>query len=785
MFWRILKKDLKRKKTMNVIMLLFVILSSMFAAASVNNVTAVNGGIDRYFELADVPDAVVSMHTDCDADKKIENMSGVTGVKKTYLACVFNPKSFKYQGKEMTNFINPAYLLSENEMSINYFDENDKRIESVEKGCIYCTGSFSANTDMKPGDIIEFEAGSTKKSFRYMGRVKCAIKSNDAGSSPNILMNSEDFDELAHNQDLIIDRMSEKVLFVNTDDVDSLKPLEEEYDGLYVSSRDSFRNIYFYDMIAAYILMAISIMLMITAFIVLRFTIGFTISEEFREIGVMKAVGIANGGIRGLYIVKYLAIAVVGALIGFAGSIPLSNMMLGTLSENMVFDGSNNITYGIISSVAVIAIIMFFCYTCTRRVNKLSPIDAVRNGQTGERFGKRSVMSLSRSKLPSTSFMSINDVLSAPRRFAIIILVFALLLIMLMMMSCFALTLKSDNIKTLFLMPDETDVQIMDVSTMADIFFDSSTLDETLSDVEDKLRDNNIPGRVSMSIMLNNETKHGDKSETLMYIMFKGNTDYEQQVIEGYKPKKENEVSVTSSVLERLDAEIGDTITAEYDGGQREYIITGVVSSFASPAVFLCKDYDYGKQQFEGTMGISIDFDGAPDKATIEKNVEKLKDILNTEQVYTTSDYIKMTTGMSDTLNSIKHMLIILTVIIVSMIVVLMERSFISKEKSEIALMKAVGISGKSIVLQHTLRFALVAFAAVVLSLVSFMPISNVIMNWICAMIGDVSDIRCDYDPTEIFAVFPAILVGITVIGAFLTALYTRTIKSSDTASIE
>lgn len=38
MFWRVLKKDLKRKKTMNVILLLFVMLCSMFAAASINNI---------------------------------------------------------------------------------------------------------------------------------------------------------------------------------------------------------------------------------------------------------------------------------------------------------------------------------------------------------------------------------------------------------------------------------------------------------------------------------------------------------------------------------------------------------------------------------------------------------------------------------------------------------------------------------------------------------------------------------------------------------------------------
>ena len=59
MFWRILKKDLKRKKTMNIILLLFVILCSMFAAAAVNNIIAVTGGIEHYFDMAGVPDVTV------------------------------------------------------------------------------------------------------------------------------------------------------------------------------------------------------------------------------------------------------------------------------------------------------------------------------------------------------------------------------------------------------------------------------------------------------------------------------------------------------------------------------------------------------------------------------------------------------------------------------------------------------------------------------------------------------------------------------------------------------
>lgn len=51
---------------------------------------------------------------------------------------------------------------------------------------------------------------------------------------------------------------------------------------------------------------------------ILKFVITFSIREEFREIGVMKAIGIRNAKIRRLYIVKYLAMAIVGGTVGFS-----------------------------------------------------------------------------------------------------------------------------------------------------------------------------------------------------------------------------------------------------------------------------------------------------------------------------------------------------------------------------------------------------------------------------------------------------------------------------------
>lgn len=55
MYLRILKKDLKRKKTMNLILLIFIILAAMFIASSVGNMVTVFTALDAYFEKAHNP----------------------------------------------------------------------------------------------------------------------------------------------------------------------------------------------------------------------------------------------------------------------------------------------------------------------------------------------------------------------------------------------------------------------------------------------------------------------------------------------------------------------------------------------------------------------------------------------------------------------------------------------------------------------------------------------------------------------------------------------------------
>ncbi|MBP3796731.1 MAG: FtsX-like permease family protein [Ruminococcus sp.] len=792
MFWRILKKDLKRKKTMNIILLLFVILCSMLAAASLNNIVAVTGGIEHFIIISDAPDVMITMPIDQDLDKKLIALPEVESVKVEE-SFYLSPDHFKLNGEKHKDLINGTGFISDKEFGCKYFDAEDREITGVPVGSFYCTKNFLQGTSFKKGDILTVTIEEETFSLCFEGIFKTAVQDTTNSSSPYVILNSTEWDKMSSSLEGSA-FMREKTLYVKTNDADAVTKAAGDTEGTSIYTKNHFSSYFMYDMITAYILLAVCVLLVLAAFVTLRFAIGFTISEEFREIGVMKAVGIQNAGIRSIYITKYAAIALIGSVIGYAGSVPLSSYLLKSVSRSIVFNGSNTMI-GVAGSIAVIALILLFSYGCTRGINKMSPIDAVRSGQTGERFGKRSVMHLGRSKLPSTGFMALNDVLSAPKQFAIITVVFTLCVLMMTVMSNMANTLSSDKPIFLFGIPVETDASILDNEINNDSIKQAmegsmKTNDgwkSLVKEMEKLLDENGMPGKCTVTMSSIYTTTHNDNNAGISYLVTRNAPADGFVYDEGSAPMKPDEVALTSAAMEKLGAEIGDRIKVNTGGTEKEFIITGTFSTFINNgmAARLCEDAELDLEKINNFMGVQIEFDGAPDKKQIERNIEKLKEITGGEKIYTNAKMVETFTEMSGTLNSVKQMMMLMTVIVSALIVILMERSFISKEKSEIALMKAVGFQNGSVIGQHTLRFTLAAIVASVLASVIVLPMSKWLITFVFAQIGSVTGTEIAFDSVEIFAICPAILIAVTVIGTFLTALYTKTIKASDTASIE
>ena len=795
MFWRILKKDLKRKRAMNVILLVFIILASMFMSSGVSNIITVTTALDSYFEMADVPDYFTMSENKSehkDICRTLENASAIDEFRIEEFVSM-SQSNITRAGEPLnaSNLSQKLVLQSDREMGINYFLDDESILKSVPKGEIYATRFIEKNMGLKAGDKITVEIEGVSREFTFAGSFRDAVCGTELMGIKRFILNGEDFDEYMSDE-TIKNMYGGKLLYIHTADLDkTLSQIADISDNFaFAGDTEMLEQAYIFDMIIMGLILAVSMILIIISFTVLRFTIAFTLSEEFREIGVMKAIGIRNIKIRGLYLTKYFAISAVGAGIGLMLSYPFGKLLINDSSESIIIDSGNNGFINAACSVLVAAVILLFCLCCTGRVSKMSPVDAVRNGQTGERFRKKSVMSLGKSRLNTTAFLAANDIVSSPRRYAVIIFTFFLCMSLLIMLSNVTASLKSRKLAKYFGMADCHAVTDIGDETMKFMTEDGhEKVKKYLADMEQTLAKNGMSAECMTEYYIYSMIRHSEYENKAAILQGTGTTMDMYEYLEGTPPQNSGEIAVTTLLAKKLDADIGDTVTLSYPTGETaEFIITALYQSMVNQGISVRAhtDCDINYIASSGSPGTQIKFTDDPDDEEVLRRIEKIKELYpEFSSVKTAGETVNDTTGVGDAIDAVKKMSAILMVILAALITVLMARSFIAKEQAEIALMKAIGIRNTRIYGQYTLRFFIAAAAAVLIAELLGMPLTKLCFDPVFRLMGLEMGVEYMQNPVEIYVVFPIIALAATVVSAFLTSLYTKKIKSSDTASIE
>lgn len=152
--------------------------------------------------------------------------------------------------------------------------------------------------------------------------------------------------------------------------------------------------------------------------------------------------------------------------------------------------------------------------------------------------------------------------------------------------------------------------------------------------------------------------------------------------------------------------------------------------------------------------------------------------------MYNTAEYCAECVGVVDTMEALQYLLLVVTIIVIILIIILMELSFVTDEKSQIALLKAIGFTDTQIIKWHIYRFVLVALIVEILAVIFAKPITNLWCSPIFGMMG-AKHINYYINPVKIFLVYPGIVFVVTIIIAWIAAISTKKIKSSDKANIE
>lgn len=782
MYLNILKKDLKRKKTMNVILLLFIILAVTFIASSINNVTAVMTALDSYFEKANVPDYWICA-TDPKETDKIEQF--VKAKKLTLYSqelLQMELEQISVEGEKLD--YSSTILVSDMNNTVTLFDSGNRKIEHVADGEIYVTSEVFHRCDLETGDKITLTNSGKSKTFTLKGSTKDAFFASSMVGMTRFVISTDDYKELTDSEDVRLQSIG-----IFTDDVEKFMDElnEAEFNNVFSTPKSTMKTMYIIDIVIAAVVLIVSVCLILISLVILRFTINFTMSEEFREIGVMKAIGIQNHTIRRLYIVKYLAISAVGSAIGLVGSIPFGKMLLANVSQNIIIPDAGNYVINVLCAVTVIGIVLLFGYLCTGRIKKFTPIDAIRNGAKGERFKRKGILRLSSSKGPAVLFMALNDILSGLRRYGVMVVIFTLGILLIIIPVNTMNTLQSDSLTSWFSMA-QSDHVLSKEMLLNNNNKNKEKVENNLNEIKEKLKEQNIEADVFMEMMFRmNISYSGNKSSSIAFQGVGDVTTDMYSYLEGTPPQNHNEVGISHVVSDRIGADIGDMVDINLGSETREYMVTAIFQTMNNmgEGIRFYQEENLDYTYAAGSFGMQIKYTDNPGEKALESRKDTLKQLYPEYRVYTSGEYISQMIGdIAGQMNGIKQLICSVVICINVLVTILMVKSFITKEKGEIGMLKAVGFANSSLMLWQNLRIGIVLLVSVFIGIAISMPVSKVTAGQVFQIMG-AATIEFEVVPFEVYVLYPLMVFAATILAGFLTSTQLRKISASETSNME
>lgn len=781
---KILKKDLRRKKSMNFILLIFVMLATTFIAASVNNMKIITTGLDHYFEVSGVCDYLINTMSGIngeptDNDLRIEEFLEESEYIDHYEVddgLMIFEEQLEDVGDSKLEIDNTLTVFSIQSDQQNYFDEENQTLTDIGTGEMYVPKKMLSDT-FQVGDSIYIKSGDYKKKFTVKGTVKDVILGGEMMGMTRVLISQKDYEELIEHGEFV----SQKMYGVYTEDVDAFyqEYVDQGFYVLFNCGMDIIRTTYIMDMIVAAILLAVSICLILISVIMLRFTILFTVNEDYKEIGIMKAIGMPDKSIRSLYVVKYLVISIIGAVIGFFVSIPFTDLLVSNVVKNIVVETEDNsyLTAGIVS-VAVVLVIVWFAYLSTGRIKRVTPMDAIRSGNNGERFEKKSILSMGKTKLRPTTFMAINDVLCELKKY-IVLVVTGMIGVWLVVMPANTInTLQSEKIAAWFgLAP--CDFFLLEQGRVEENVgsADRKVYEDYLDELKERLEDINVPVDYTFTeVLLKYKISKGDLSYNSMALLGLGSDTEAYMYDEGVAPKEENEIAITHMVAEKIDAQIGDTVYINMYGEERPFVVTALYQSMNNmgEGIRFTEEADVDFAAVSGAFGVQVVLDGERSKEEVSEITDKVAEEMPNAKVETTKEFIDdMIGGISDMLKPLKTLIMTLVIIINILVMVLMQKMFLIREQGEMGMLKAIGFSNGSIMSWQTKRMALVLFVGVLLGTVTGTPFTQLTSGEVFKFMG-ASKIEFVINPLEIYVMYPVVIWTATVVACVITMLQVK-----------
>ena len=779
-----LKNDLKRKKSINGILFLFIILASMLMAGSVNVLYTTSTAISRMMDIANVPTFSLFAYDNQKSNEQIEewaeNSDKVSTYHKESMLLVTSDAFYK-DGEQIVakDEVTSVLVSGIPESQSLVFDASDQPL-TLAPGEIAIPIAFHKTYDINIGDTLSIFIDGEEKLFTVAVYEKDIVFGSDTIMKRFILSDS---DFAAYMSQDSVDLIKLNYWAVNAADNVSYRSISGEFGNkaintLFYLGKGDIDTSYMVSKLIAIVMMIVSSCLILISFLILRFTIVLTVQEDYREIGVMKAIGIRSKAIRRLYLAKYLAISAVGGAIGFGLSFLYARLMLQNSSEMFIQETQGRSTLlALASSVLVVGLSILFCALCTRKINKVSVMEAIHRGNTGERFSRSHKVSLFRRPLMNASdFLSISDLVNGFKKFAILTVTFILGTVLIVVPLNIINTLKdSDAMMDLFGMPP-FDISVMNNTILSlSTEGDEEAVEKEIDNIEADFASEGYPASFHLEIAKTANLYTDNPNDSINMNAWQG-INYSTDMylyVDGTGPKSENEIAISTKLAEYFDVTIGDTVTCNLQEETRTFIVTGLFQSMSNlgTAVRLPKEYPLTLENFSSLTiyGEFTDEDTDVTKAK-EDLLKAFPDcfISSREDVY--NNYLGSTVKSID---SMKNLVVAVVLGIIFLITSLIVRMLIARETHEIAILKSIGFRKSQIRRWQIGRIVMVLLLAIITGTIIAGTIGSRLVAGVFAMMGP-TYVPLIIVPLQVYLLYPALLLVSTILAVVLSIGHIR-----------
>ncbi|GAB4084598.1 ABC transporter permease [Myceligenerans cantabricum] len=792
MYLRYAMGDLVRNKGVNAALLVVLILSAFLMATGSMVIERLSGSIAQLSEQGKPPDflqmhlgdydraALEQFASDHEAEIDAWLVEEMLGFESTSLG--WERPGTGENGDLAASRIDNLFVAQNEEFDL-LVDETGSVVEPA-PGEVYVPVVYAQRYGLTAGDVLTVRTDSGPHELEVQGPVKDSQMAASLSPSARFLVHPEDFEALERAGGATPEIIAEYRL-AGEGDANALQTAYEGAGGLptngqAITSQQLRIVSMLSDGLVAFALVFVSLILVAIALLNLRFVISGTLQDEVHEIGAMKAIGIPDRAISGLYLAKYsvltLVACVVGGLLALVAANALTQGIQASYAQAPV--GIWTFLVPLIALAVVFLLVIGICRNVLGRVKRIEVVSALVHGSTldekqAARRARRQARWVRRTGLASASGTTVNrrlaflDLRAEGRAWALLPVVFGLTAVLITLPANLVSTFESPRFVTYLGAPERdlrADILFQeDVDEVKDRLVATMAADERLTDVRtvayvDYSADS-ADGRARLRVAI------GDQSE-----------EEGVRFTEGRLPR-DGQLALSVLNAERYQVGVGDELTL-YDGdGPTTVQISGIYQDITDGG----QTARMPGEVTEGASAYGIYADLAGDATDPAAVADEYAARFPTAGVKPTQEYVRDVLGvLIDSLRAAAWIALVFGLGVAVLVTSLFLKLRLARDRSKMGVLTAVGFSSRELVGQVRTKTLLLVGAGTVAGLVFAATAGQSLASaaLTAARIG-ITDLSFIPNPWLVYVLYPLLLVGAGYLGVvLLTAGIRRADKS-------